>query len=589
MGKPFKLANGLLLLSTEAPGGIYNSAQLKKIASLCDGDSSVVKATEDQRLAIFVASEKAAKVAAELKAVGLGVRHYQDGLHQPVNCLGEMCSEHLQDALATSMELTRELAGTTLGTPLKIGINGCARSCVATHTLDISIIGDTNGYRISLGGKNSQLPEMASFMAEGVPAAKLPKLIAKVVSVYKELAQKGETLQEVTERAGSKRFIEALAPYSQDAHQDDPFSGLGEDSGAGTSAHSGPEIDADFGDVAANEPNIEDLQMMEDDPESTESDASGLDLNMGEGDSVAAPSDDFTVTEELAMTEELVMTDDVSADGTDEQSFEDGFTEELSLEDSPSDELTLENPSTEELAITEDAPLASDDLELIMEDAPGGLDASAVAFEEDTPVELEELNLEDVDFPAPVAAAPKAAIAAAPETETDELTADEVSDADADAFEEKLNASIAEEEAFPEIEDANSLDRLEAMKLVEEGGDEEPVDETVHESLAVDNTFQDLQIDHEEEVFEGEPAAHAMPAATHGTSIFEFVGFDLAGDRVSLNFSSGASVAIDPRMIAPNSRRDLTVGGKKISVGHVDGGLEVEVDGVAIFLPKRAA
>ncbi len=35
MSQLFRLKNGTVLLSTEAPGGIYNSGQLKKIAELC--------------------------------------------------------------------------------------------------------------------------------------------------------------------------------------------------------------------------------------------------------------------------------------------------------------------------------------------------------------------------------------------------------------------------------------------------------------------------------------------------------------------------------------------------------------------------
>ena len=54
MSELFKLKNGTVLVSTEAPGGIYNSAQLKKIAELCSKELAIVKATEDQRLALFV-------------------------------------------------------------------------------------------------------------------------------------------------------------------------------------------------------------------------------------------------------------------------------------------------------------------------------------------------------------------------------------------------------------------------------------------------------------------------------------------------------------------------------------------------------
>src|SRR5262249_51969730 len=150
MATPFKLKNGMLLLSTEAPGGVHNAAQLKKIAALCEGDSALVKATEDQRLAPFVPEKDVKSVTAALRATGLGVRNYQDGLHQPVNCIGELCPEHQQDALGASMDLAAALGPLAMGkmaAPLKIGINGCGRCCVATHTLDVSIIGDSNGYR----------------------------------------------------------------------------------------------------------------------------------------------------------------------------------------------------------------------------------------------------------------------------------------------------------------------------------------------------------------------------------------------------------------------------------------------------------
>ena len=101
MGKPFKLQNGQLLLSTEAPGGVYSAVQLKKIAELCEGDSAMAKATEDQRLALFVAPEKAAHVASALRSTGLGVRHYQDGLHQPINCIGELCKILLRNSFVS--------------------------------------------------------------------------------------------------------------------------------------------------------------------------------------------------------------------------------------------------------------------------------------------------------------------------------------------------------------------------------------------------------------------------------------------------------------------------------------------------------
>ena len=224
MSNTFRLRNGRILISTEAPGGIYNASQLKKIASLCDGDSVMVKATEDQRLALIVDPEKANSVASELKSMGLGVRHYQDGLHQPVSCIGEMCEYHEQDALGSALDISAALDGIKLTSPLKIGINGCAKCCVPCHTLDVSVVGDSTGYRVSLGGKNSQLPEIASFLAEGVPPTEIPRLITAIVEIYRDKAHENETLQELIDRDGAGAFIKALAPWSQDAAgSGDPF------------------------------------------------------------------------------------------------------------------------------------------------------------------------------------------------------------------------------------------------------------------------------------------------------------------------------------------------------------------------------
>ncbi|GEM_PF-1995336 len=226
MGQLFKLKNGTVLLSTEAPGGVYNSGQLKKIAELCSKELAVVKATEDQRLALFVKESEVQQVAQQLRAIGLGFRHYQDGLHQPVSCLGELCEEHEQPALHSAMELTKEIASISIESTLKIGINGCARCCISCHTLDVSVVGDSSGYRISLGGKTSQLPQLSSFFAEGVPAKELPRLLKNVVQVFKDQAEPGESLHDLIERKGVESFVKALAPYSQDAaHREDPFAG----------------------------------------------------------------------------------------------------------------------------------------------------------------------------------------------------------------------------------------------------------------------------------------------------------------------------------------------------------------------------
>ncbi len=642
MATPFKLRNGMLLLSTEAPGGIYNAAQLKKIAELCEGDAAIVKATEDQRLALFVAPEKAKQVAAELKATGLGIRNYQDGLHQPVNCIGELCGDHLQDAMGLSMDLSQELAKVTLSSAIKIGINGCARCCVPTHTLDISVIGDSTGYRVSLGGKNSQIPEMASFMAEGVPAAKLPKMLSAVVGIYKELANAGEALQDVMERCGSGRFVEALAPYSQDA--------------AGNG-------DEDLFGVAGTELAAADLATDDGDGLDAGTDA-GMDMDMGAelaGDAGPAPTFDEEGGDPLLTDDSGLMPDQMLES-------EPGI-EPLSEGDIPLDDGFGLGVEMDDIAITpaDAAAMLPDDLAPFPDDdsMPEGLLLIDSMEELEGLSGLEPEEIDDLPplatpaqavaksapapAPAPAAVKPAAArpVALAPaveaigsEDDADLAAAIEVDGDEADAFEAKLEESIADEESHPPAEDENSAERLAAMQLVESGADVPSV-EAVRANLGVDDSFDNLEIDHnldddlDEELLTGgangpemleasaidddmpdvaagfepeeiafdEPAVAAVtpltvktpargapraPAPTAGG--FEFKGIDVGdGGRLTLSFSSGATVVLDPRTMVPGMTRDFTVGGKKIVITQAAAGFSVDVDGVGIFLPVQAA
>jgi dissimilatory sulfite reductase (desulfoviridin) alpha/beta subunit len=212
MTKEFNLNNGSIVLIAEIDGGVYSASHLKKIAHLCESVAQMVKATEDQRLALMVKADQVAHVTSELKSIGLEVRNYQSGLHQPVACMGALCPEHEQDALGTAMDISSELAGISTESPVKIGVNGCARCCTPCHTLDVSIIGEYSGYRIAIGGKNAQYPEFASLVADGIPASETPKAIRSILETYQSHSQEGESLQETVERIGISAFSESISP-----------------------------------------------------------------------------------------------------------------------------------------------------------------------------------------------------------------------------------------------------------------------------------------------------------------------------------------------------------------------------------------
>lgn len=221
MGEAFRLKNGANYIVAEAPGGVYSSEQLRKIADLSENYSVVTKLTEDQRFGITVKDEEYDKVIEDLNEVGINVRNYQDKIHQPLCCIGDSCKFSKQDALNTSFKLSKHLSSIDSEQTLKIGINGCQRNCVPTQTLDISITGEDNGYKLYVGGKSSQYPELCQLLAEGIPESELPELVSKIIALHKEHAtDKDDLIFDVIESIGIRPFIKILHPYSADANPD---------------------------------------------------------------------------------------------------------------------------------------------------------------------------------------------------------------------------------------------------------------------------------------------------------------------------------------------------------------------------------
>lgn len=363
MSEKFMLKNDSLLLVAEAPGGIYNGDQLNLISELSQKFGSTVKVTEDHRISLVVSSENISEVETSLKQAGISVRPYKTGLSQPVSCLGGLCPLHQQDALDTSLKISESLP-TGEGLPnLTIGLNGCSRTCVPTHTLDFNIMGDEVGYRVSIGGKNSYLPEMASFLAEGVPADKLPDLVTRSYELYRNVREGDETLGEVIERLGTSQFVELFSPYSQDAASDgDPFA-------------------LDF---AAPEP---ETVSKDSDNASSEEQAHGEVLSDETSDEGAGVEElgIEDVSLELDASQDLGASQDLNVTQGQEQAFEEMPIDDLAVDDL--ENITLDESASQDLAV---------DMEL-----DDGLDSSLeLSAEIDSGSDLEDSLLDAVDIDA---------------------------------------------------------------------------------------------------------------------------------------------------------------------------------------------
>lgn len=213
MAEQFALKNNQVFVLAEAAGGVYNSDQLRVLCEVADNESAFLKITEDQRIGFMVDPHKLADVQAHVRKGGLLLRSYKSsGVPSPRACLGELCTFAHQPSLGDALELTTHLLK-SFPAPKRyssIGINGCQRACLGSSTEDIHVVAEESGYKISIGGKGSDISQQAQLILENVPRAELPQVIEKILAVFYQESQENERIFDVIERIGLTPFFDAL-------------------------------------------------------------------------------------------------------------------------------------------------------------------------------------------------------------------------------------------------------------------------------------------------------------------------------------------------------------------------------------------
>jgi hypothetical protein len=205
----FRLRNDSLFVVASAAGGFFNPDQLRAIATVCESGSALLKLTEDGTIGFMIEEVSFTALEEQLRGAGVLLRHYRSD--QPPfarACLGEMCPMQEQDALGHALEITGYLQERfTDPLPyLRVGMNGCARNCLASGTDDIHIVGESTGYKVQIGGKASEIPQNGHFLCENVSAEDLGPLLAHIIDVYLREREPTETLHDVVERCGVGTF-----------------------------------------------------------------------------------------------------------------------------------------------------------------------------------------------------------------------------------------------------------------------------------------------------------------------------------------------------------------------------------------------
>ena len=354
MSKHFSLKNDKVFISIVAPGGTFNSDQLVEIANFTKDTSGILKITEDQRIGIILNKEDAENNISKIQKMGLIPLAYKNpSTPCPKVCLGDLCPLSEQNALTDAMDTFHYLQDSL---PedfpyVSMGINGCSKSCTHSATDDIHIVAESSGYRISVGGKNSEIPVLSSYVAENIPPQSLGETVHKILNVFKEHREDDEKLHETVERLGPMPFQEALGTLEHEAFEEDDVNE--------------PEI----GDIESPQEEEDDIMMdlgeltdsVEEESTQGESiDASVDNEELGENEDLSEEHTQEDATSEANETESLATAQDEESNETEgiASTQDEELAEDESLED-----VEIESFEAEDLELEEDKELLEDDTE----------------------------------------------------------------------------------------------------------------------------------------------------------------------------------------------------------------------------------
>ena len=156
-------------IAPHIPGGITDTATLRRICDVADKYKLELKLTSAQRIALFgVREEDLDTVWGELggkpgAALGLCVRSIKI-------CPGTThCKRGIQDSVSLGLRLDELYHALPLPNKMKMGVSGCMLSCAEVAIKDIGIMGTNKGWKILVGGNAGPRPRLGDLLVELPP------------------------------------------------------------------------------------------------------------------------------------------------------------------------------------------------------------------------------------------------------------------------------------------------------------------------------------------------------------------------------------------------------------------------------------
>lgn len=200
-------------ITPHIPGGFITPDQLIKIGEIAKKFHAGLKITSGQRILITnLKEEDIQKVWEELQMKPAVIE--QNTVKNVEMCPAGLCKRSKVNSIGLGMKLSNEYQWKPMPCRTKIGVCGCRNACGSVYSKDIGIIGDIDGYRITIGGSAGYHPRQADVIKVGLSEKEVLYYIKKIIIAYQSLAIPGEKLGFLIERITLENFIKQVETIS---------------------------------------------------------------------------------------------------------------------------------------------------------------------------------------------------------------------------------------------------------------------------------------------------------------------------------------------------------------------------------------
>ena len=197
-------------IAPHIPCGFVTPDLLRKIADVSDKyNAKALKITGATRIAIVgLKEEDIDAVWQDLgldkgAAVGVCVRSIR-------TCPGLICKLGKQDAVKMGLTLDKKYHAYELPGKFKMAVSGCKLSCAESWVRDIGLIGEKDGWNLTIGGNVGAHPRIGQQLISGLNDDQALKAIEDTLNCYKQIAKPNERLGKLIERTGLEPFEKAV-------------------------------------------------------------------------------------------------------------------------------------------------------------------------------------------------------------------------------------------------------------------------------------------------------------------------------------------------------------------------------------------